>query len=89
MLDRFEQNVMRDFLSNFFFATTPHKKAMAVVCDWLEENLEIISDVEPSEDFYDQLDQYQSAVKGPSGIKYSQMRVLSEMKHLLKPKRRT
>ncbi len=83
MLDQFEQNVLRGYLKNFFFKTTPPKKAMSVACDWLEENFELITAQEPSEDFFDQLSQYQSAVKNHSGVRYCQMRILSELKSIL------
>lgn len=85
MLDQFEQNVLRGYLKNFFLEKNPQKKTMSAVCDWLEENFEVISDKEPCEDFFDQLAQYQSAVKHHSGTRYCQMRILSEMTRILTP----
>ena len=87
MLDQFEQNVLRGYLKNYFSVNTPQKKVMAEVCDWLEENFELISEQDPSEDFFDQLAQYQSAVKNHSSIKYVQMRITTEMRRILKPER--
>ena len=84
MLDQYEQNVLRGYLRNFFGEAIPPKKAMAAACDWLEENFEIISDQDPCEDFFDQLSQYQSAIKNHSGIRYCQTRILSEMAIILK-----
>jgi AAA+ superfamily predicted ATPase len=87
MLDQFEQNVLRGYLKNFFSVRAPQKKIMAAVCDWLEENFELISEQDPSEDFFDLLAQYQSAVKNHSGIKYVQMRIITEMQRILKQER--
>ncbi|OQY20357.1 MAG: hypothetical protein B6I36_01405 [Desulfobacteraceae bacterium 4572_35.1] len=83
MLDTYEKAALRRYLRNVLFDQRTTQKMSAAICDWLEDNLELVIDSEIAETTWDILEEYNRSMQDHCNTKSRQKAFLSEMERLL------
>lgn len=83
VLDNFEQQLLRDYLCNLFFSTETSKRAVSSLCNWLEDNIHLLSEEEPDEELFELLSRFQAAVKNHSSTRHIQTLLRSEVEKII------